>query len=77
MDTTLHTPKELVTCTLSDWTDDPVAVEGEITRRVSQLCYRMRGYRRKAVKFAGYIRFRMWTEGDILRVQHPGLYQPG
>jgi len=58
MDTTLHTPKEVSYMhTFSDWTDDPVAVEGEITKAVSQLCYRMRGYRRKAVKFAGYIRF--------------------
>jgi DNA polymerase-4 len=57
-DTSLHTPKEVSYMhTFSDWTDDSVAVEGEITKAVSQLCYRMRGYNRKAVKFAGYIRF--------------------
>ncbi|MCC5927080.1 MAG: DNA polymerase IV [Bacteroidetes bacterium] len=57
-DNSLHTPKEVSYMhTFSDWTDDPVAVEGEITKAVSQLCYRMRGYHRKAVKYAGYIRF--------------------
>jgi DNA polymerase-4 len=57
-DTSLHTPKEVSYMhTFSDWTDDPVSVEGEITKAVSQLCYRMRGYGRKAVKYAGYIRF--------------------
>lgn len=57
-DTSLHTPKEISYMhTFSDWTDDPLEVEGEIAKAVSQLCYRMRGYGRKAVKYAGYIRF--------------------
>lgn len=53
-----HVPKEISYMhTFSDWTDDPVGVEGEINKAVSQLCYRMRGYDRKAIKYAGYIRF--------------------
>lgn len=57
-DTSLHTPKEISYMhTFSDWSDDPVAIEGEIAKAVNQLCYRMRGYGRKAVKYAGYIRF--------------------
>ena len=57
-DTSLHTPKEISYMhTFSDWSDDPLAIEGEISKAVSQLCYRMRGYKRKATKYAGYIRF--------------------
>lgn len=53
-----HVPKEISYMhTFSSWTDDPWQVEGEWTKAVGQLCYRMRGYARKAVKYAGYIRF--------------------
>lgn len=58
LDTTDHTPKEISYMhTFSDWSDDPLAIEGEISKAVNQLCYRMRGYKRKACKYAGYIRF--------------------
>jgi len=53
-----HVPKEISYMhTFSDWTRDPITIEGEINKAVTQLCYRMRGYQRKAMKYAGYIRF--------------------
>ncbi len=58
VDPTEHVPKEISYMhTFSDWTRDPITIEGEINKAVTQLCYRMRGYQRKAMKYAGYIRF--------------------
>lgn len=53
-----HIPKEVAYMhTFSDWTVNIDEVTGEITKAVRQLCYRMRGYGRRAKKFVGYIRF--------------------
>ncbi len=59
-----HVPKEVgYMHTFSDWTNDPDRVQGEMTKAVRQLCYRMRGYNRRAEMFHGYIRFQdnTWT----------------
>jgi DNA polymerase-4 len=53
-----HIPREVAYMhTFSDWTTSIDEVSGEITKAVRQLCYRMRGYGRRADKFTGYIRF--------------------
>ncbi len=59
-----HVPKEVgYMHTFSDWTDEPDRVQGEMTKAVRQLCYRMRGYCRRAERYHGYIRFQdnTWT----------------
>ncbi|MEX0929791.1 MAG: DNA polymerase IV [Balneolales bacterium] len=65
----VHTPDELTYMhTFSDWTKDPQRVKGELTRAVSQLCYRMRGYRCRSRVFGMYIRFQDagWKGVNIL-----------
>jgi DNA polymerase-4 len=58
LDNTNHVPKEVSYMhTFSDWTEDPERVRGEITKAVWQLCYRMRGYDRKARMYSCHIRF--------------------
>ncbi|MCH8486704.1 MAG: DNA polymerase IV [Candidatus Cyclonatronum sp.] len=53
-----HVPEEVSYMhTFSQWTTDPEQVRGEITKSVRQLCYRMRGYDRRARRFSGYLRF--------------------
>lgn len=53
-----HVPKEVSYMhTFSDYTKDPEQVRGEIIKAVRQLCYRMRGYERRARKYVCYIRF--------------------
>ncbi len=57
-DDPLHVPEEVTYMhTFSDWTKEPDRVKGEIIRSVQQLCYRMRGYNRRARCFKAYIRF--------------------
>ncbi len=58
MDTSEHIPREITYMhTFSDWTVEIPRLRGEIAKAVRQLCYRMRGYNRKAEKYGGYIRF--------------------
>ncbi|AXJ00248.1 DNA polymerase-4 [Cyclonatronum proteinivorum] len=53
-----HVPEEVTYMhTFSQWTTDPEAVRGEIIKSVRQLCYRMRGYNRRARRFSSYLRF--------------------
>lgn len=53
-----RTPDEVTYMhTFSGWTKDPGRVKGEITKAVSQMCYRMRGYGCRARTFSMYIRF--------------------
>ena len=53
-----HIPKEVSYMhTFSDWTIDPARIDGEIATAVRMLCYRMRGYGRRARLYTGYIRF--------------------
>ena len=70
-----HIPEEVTYMhTFSDWTANPDQVRGEIAKAVRHLCYRMRGYRRKARKFGGYIRFQDQTWKGISFVFSTGGY---
>lgn len=70
-----HIPKEVgYMHTFSDWTTDPTRIDGEIAAAVRMLCYRMRGYGRRARLYAGYIRFQDVTwKGIGFRFTTPGL----
>ena len=58
MDNSHHVPREVTYMhTFSDWTVSLERVKGEIAKGVRQLCYRLRGYNRRAHKYSGYIRF--------------------
>ncbi|MDX1672850.1 MAG: DNA polymerase IV [Balneolaceae bacterium] len=53
-----HVPKQVsYGHTFSDWTRDPEKVRGEIAKALSQICYRLRAYDRRAKGFGGYIQF--------------------
>jgi DNA polymerase-4 len=70
-----HIPKEVSYMhTFSDWTVDPNRIDGEIASAVRMLCYRMRGYGRRARLYAGYIRFQDVTwRGIAFRFTTDGL----
>lgn len=54
----IHIPDEVSYMhTFSDWTEDPVLVRGEIVKAVRKVCYRMRGYQRKARQWSCHIRY--------------------
>lgn len=58
LDNDEHVPDEVSYMhTFSDWTDDPILVKGEIVKAVRKVCYRMRGYKRKARRWGCYIRY--------------------
>jgi len=58
LDNTGHVPDEVSYMhTFSDWTTDTDQVRGEIVKAVRQVCYRLRGYNRKARKWACHIRY--------------------
>lgn len=68
-------PRELCYMhTFSDWSDHFEVLCGEVAEAVRQLCYRMRGYGRKAEHFSGYIRFQDadW-QGISFDFDTPGL----
>ncbi|MFP4673716.1 MAG: hypothetical protein ACLFO5_03900 [Opitutales bacterium] len=74
LDEPAPTPREVSYMhTFSDWSRDYDRVLGELALAVRQLCYRMRGYGRKAEKFHGYIRFQddSW-QGVSFRFSTPG-----
>ena len=50
--------------TFSNWTAENWMLRGEIAKAVAQLYYRIRGYKRKAQEYGGYIRFQgnTWEE---------------
>ncbi len=75
IDHTGHVPKEISYMhTFSDWTIDPERVKGEMAKAVAQLCYRMRGYKKRAKDYSGYIRFQDVTwEGRSFAFQTAGL----
>jgi DNA polymerase-4 len=53
-----HVPKQVgYGHTFSDWTTDPEKVRGEIAKALSQICYRLRAYDRRAQKYGGFIKF--------------------
>ncbi|MGF1671612.1 MAG: DNA polymerase IV [Balneolaceae bacterium] len=58
LDNAGHVPDEVSYMhTFSDWTVDTGQVRGEIVKAVRQVCYRLRGYNRKARKWACHIRY--------------------
>lgn len=71
----IHIPDEVSYMhTFSDWTDDPRAVKGEIVKAVRKVCYRMRGYRRKARRWGCHIRYQEahW-DGNSFAFATPGF----
>ncbi|MCC5913102.1 MAG: DNA polymerase IV [Balneolaceae bacterium] len=70
-----HIPDEVSYMhTFSDWTEDPIAVKGEIVKGVRKVCYRMRGYKRKARRWGCHIRYQEahW-EGYSFTFNTPGF----
>lgn len=60
--------------TFSTWTDDPWKVAGEFAKAVRQVCYRLRGYRKKAKKFFGFVGFQdIDKRGFSFTFNTPGL----
>jgi len=60
--------------TFSTWTDDPWQVAGEFAKAVRQVCYRLRGYGKKADKFFGFVRFQDADHrGFTFNFRTPGL----
>jgi len=58
LDNEVHIPDEVSYMhTFSDWTEDPVAVKGEIVKAVRKVCYRLRGYGRKARRWGCHVRY--------------------
>jgi DNA polymerase IV len=71
----VHIPDEVSYMhTFSDWTDNPVEVRGEIVKAVRKVCYRMRGYHRKARRWGCHIRYQEahW-EGYSFVFRTPGF----
>lgn len=75
LDNSNHVPREVTYMhTFSDWSVNLQRIRGEIARAVRQICYRLRGYNRKAEKFGGYIRFQdVDWEGVSFAFNTPGL----
>lgn len=60
--------------TFSTWTDDPWKVAGEFAKATKQVCYRLRGYGKKADKFFGNVRFQgQGKSGFSFTFRAPGL----
>ncbi|MDI6401271.1 DNA polymerase IV [Balneolaceae bacterium ANBcel3] len=58
LDNDHHIPDEVSYMhTFSDWTRDIGEMHAELAKAVRQVCYRMRGYHRKARRFGCYIRY--------------------
>ena len=75
MDAAGHVPNDVSYMhTFSDWTDEIERVKGEIAKAVRQVCYRMRGYDRRAENYGCYIRFQDVTwKGVSFDFSTPGL----
>jgi len=74
MDNFEHVPRQIgYMHTFSDWTDEPERVRGEMVKAVRVVCYRMRGYRRKASHFSCYLRLQDITwRGIHIEFSTPG-----
>jgi DNA polymerase IV len=58
LDNADHVPDEVSYMhTFSDWTTDVDQVKGEIVRAVRNVCYRLRGYNRRARKWGFHLRY--------------------
>jgi len=74
LDNAHHVPDEVSYMhTFSDWTRDTGQVRAELVKAIQQVCYRMRGYRRKAHRFGCYLRFQdaQW-QGTSFAFATPG-----
>ena len=74
LDNAHHVPDEVSYMhTFSDWTNDTGQVRAELVKAIQQVCYRMRGYRRKARRFGCYLRFQdaQW-QGTSFAFTTPG-----
>lgn len=74
LDNADHVPDEVSYMhTFSDWTEDIGQVRAELVKAIQQVCYRMRGYRRKARRFGCYLRFQdaQW-QGTSFAFTTPG-----
>jgi DNA polymerase IV len=71
----VHIPDEVSYMhTFSDWTVNPVEVRGEIVKAVRKVCYRMRGYRRKARRWGCHIRYQeVHWDGHSFAFRTPGF----
>lgn len=68
LDNANHVPDEVSYMhTFSDWTTDVDQVKGEISRAVRNVCYRLRGYSRRARKWGFHLRYQdaKW-QGDTV-----------
>lgn len=74
MDQTEYVPERVgYGHTFSTWTDDPWKVAGEFAKAAKQVCYRLRGYGKKADKFVGNVRFQgVEKEGFSFSFRAPG-----
>lgn len=74
LDHTSHVPDEVSYMhTFSDWTTDTLQVRGEIVRAVRNVCYRLRGYNRKARKWGFHLRYQdVDWQGDTVVFITPG-----
>src|SRR5699024_1939702 len=60
--------------TFSTWTRDPWQVAGEFAKAAKQVCYRLRGYGKKADKFFGHVGFQSPDKkGFSFSFRAPGL----
>lgn len=69
-----HIPDEVSYMhTFSDWTTNQDHVKGEIVRSIRNVCYRLRGYGRRARKWAFHLRYQdvNW-QGDTVVFTTPG-----
>ncbi|MDX1637522.1 MAG: DNA polymerase IV [Balneolaceae bacterium] len=75
MDQTEYVPERVsYGHTFSTWTDDPWKVAAEFAKATKQVCYRLRGYGKKADKFFGNVRFQgPEKEGFSFTFRTPGF----
>lgn len=60
--------------TFTTWTADPWQVAGEFAKAIKQVCYRLRGYGKKADKFFGTVRFQGPKKNGVsFSFRAPGL----
>jgi len=69
LDNRCHIPNEVSYMhTFSDWSADPDQIRGEIVKAVRNVCYRLRGYNRKARKWVCHIRYQdvKWSGANLI-----------
>lgn len=68
LDNDMHVPDEVSYMhTFSDWTTNIEEVKGEVVRAIRNVCYRLRGYKRRARKWGFHLRYQDSTwQGDTV-----------